>query len=109
MIRRPPRSTLFPYTTLFRSIGELAPLHFALDEGLHLPQALEHAVVQIAAVDERPDGCRPGFPATPRTRGRAGPDLRVTPPLPPRARQGMPQRARTPPPAAPGPPSTRSP
>src|SRR2546426_9017226 len=24
MIRRPPRSTLFPYTTLFRSIGELA-------------------------------------------------------------------------------------
>src|SRR3989454_7619126 len=25
MIRRPPRSTLFPYTTLFRSIGRLAP------------------------------------------------------------------------------------
>src|SRR3712207_8689879 len=24
MIRRPPRSTLFPYTTLFRSDGELA-------------------------------------------------------------------------------------
>src|SRR5260370_39020940 len=24
MIRRPPRSTLFPYTTLFRSIGEIA-------------------------------------------------------------------------------------
>src|SRR5256885_8130735 len=24
MIRRPPRSTLFPYTTLFRSIAELA-------------------------------------------------------------------------------------
>src|SRR2546430_9818182 len=24
MIRRPPRSTLFPYTTLFRSIGERA-------------------------------------------------------------------------------------
>src|SRR2546426_7015190 len=23
MIRRPPRSTLFPYTTLFRSIGQL--------------------------------------------------------------------------------------
>src|SRR3989454_11488611 len=26
MIRRPPRSTLFPYTTLFRSIVVLAPL-----------------------------------------------------------------------------------
>src|SRR2546430_15773352 len=24
MIRRPPRSTLFPYATLFRSLGELA-------------------------------------------------------------------------------------
>src|SRR5690348_18220314 len=26
MIRRPPRSTLFPYTTLFRSGGELLPV-----------------------------------------------------------------------------------
>src|SRR3712207_7176093 len=25
MIRRPPRSTLFPYTTLFRSLGEQHP------------------------------------------------------------------------------------
>src|SRR5256885_8422558 len=25
MIRRPPRSTLFPYTTLFRSVRELCP------------------------------------------------------------------------------------
>src|SRR3712207_9557494 len=25
MIRRPPRSTLFPYTTLFRSAGSVAP------------------------------------------------------------------------------------
>src|SRR3712207_8967070 len=25
MIRRPPRSTLFPYTTLFRSPGEIEP------------------------------------------------------------------------------------
>src|SRR2546430_4193118 len=27
MIRRPPRSTLFPYTTLFRSILRLVPAH----------------------------------------------------------------------------------
>src|SRR2546422_4657242 len=27
MIRRPPRSTLFPYTTLFRSIRAAAPVH----------------------------------------------------------------------------------
>src|SRR3712207_7014634 len=30
MIRRPPRSTLFPYTTLFRSVGrgQVVDLHF---------------------------------------------------------------------------------
>src|SRR5688572_31115814 len=29
MIRRPPRSTLFPYTTLFRSTAAITPLAFA--------------------------------------------------------------------------------
>src|SRR3712207_9268496 len=33
MIRRPPRSTLFPYTTLFRSV--LADLQLPLAEGIH--------------------------------------------------------------------------
>src|SRR3989475_7213149 len=28
MIRRPPRSTLFPYTTLFRSVAELSAQRF---------------------------------------------------------------------------------
>src|SRR3712207_9385098 len=46
MIRRPPRSTLFPYTTLFRSLGGEVPVlaaglgvgeHHAVDE---LPQAV---------------------------------------------------------------------
>src|SRR5437899_12613426 len=32
MIRRPPRSTLFPYTTLFRSGAVLCPLPCALPE-----------------------------------------------------------------------------
>src|SRR3712207_7429218 len=32
MIRRPPRSTLFPYTTLFRSAGTPAVLHEVVDE-----------------------------------------------------------------------------
>src|SRR5260221_978017 len=31
MIRRPPRSTLFPYTTLFRSRGQLGDLAWRLD------------------------------------------------------------------------------
>src|SRR5438034_8075343 len=32
MIRRPPRSTLFPYTTLFRSIAGLHPEDFVVEE-----------------------------------------------------------------------------
>src|SRR5690554_7365906 len=32
MIRRPPRSTLFPYTTLFRSVGVLELIHQQMPE-----------------------------------------------------------------------------
>src|SRR3712207_9195860 len=43
MIRRPPRSTLFPYTTLFRSQGD----HFVLT-GIPLPDAyVEAASVKL--------------------------------------------------------------
>src|SRR2546422_7113684 len=35
MIRRPPRSTLFPYTTLFRSRSALADVHVAQAHGEH--------------------------------------------------------------------------
>src|SRR2546430_5516747 len=38
MIRRPPRSTLFPYTTLFRS-RHRARRHFRADHRLRLEQA----------------------------------------------------------------------
>src|SRR2546426_3439626 len=42
MIRRPPRSTLFPYTTLFRSIHDLARQHQPQDvterEGANLDE-----------------------------------------------------------------------
>src|SRR3712207_7820005 len=44
MIRRPPRSTLFPYTTLFRSRGQDARL-----SGHALP--VEHGVVDRLLVD----------------------------------------------------------
>src|SRR3989442_9821754 len=30
MIRRPPRSTLFPYTTLFRSLDQVEAVHLAV-------------------------------------------------------------------------------
>ena len=35
MIRRPPRSTLFPYTTLFRSLSDLAVLQAFVETILH--------------------------------------------------------------------------
>src|SRR2546427_5506801 len=44
MIRRPPRSTLFPYTTLFRSrLGELAP---GSQQAIHLLIAVLGLVVK---------------------------------------------------------------
>src|SRR3712207_6908610 len=46
MIRRPPRSTLFPYTTLFRSLAELGEVRAEV-------LAAEDAVVQKAPVDVR--------------------------------------------------------
>src|SRR3989454_8004426 len=38
MIRRPPRSTLFPYTTLFRSVADDAPVQ---DNECPLPNVFE--------------------------------------------------------------------
>src|SRR5256885_12091265 len=40
MIRRPPRSTLFPYTTLFRSLGGYGRARFS---GRNPPSAMEIA------------------------------------------------------------------
>src|SRR2546429_5537572 len=54
MIRRPPRSTLFPYTTLFRSIdaavarnGEHALEHRAQEAPVPGPRPLAHAGAQV--------------------------------------------------------------
>src|SRR3712207_8786092 len=51
MIRRPPRSTLFPYTTLFRSVGaavvdeeQLAPLRQVVQEARQLLPVVQQAV-----------------------------------------------------------------
>src|SRR2546429_7402166 len=59
MIRRPPRSTLFPYTTLFRSpAGGHDPVQHRLPalqrerpRGIHLP---EH-VIDLAVAADEPD------------------------------------------------------
>src|SRR5258707_7938573 len=48
MIRRPPRSTLFPYTTLFRSGGgtDCGTLHLAADKGLEGGEIVLEAAAQ---------------------------------------------------------------
>src|SRR5687768_17884758 len=43
MIRRPPTSTLFPYTTLFRSSRVTAPKQARINHRLSLGKALRHA------------------------------------------------------------------
>src|SRR2546430_4467437 len=57
MIRRPPRSTLFPYTTLFRSLLEQPPaervpqalrlLHDLLQHEMRVPAALHGGEVPV--------------------------------------------------------------
>src|SRR5258707_9807448 len=51
MIRRPPRSTLFPYTTLFRSRHRADPL-VRLDSGHRLPRELD-AREEVAHLDRK--------------------------------------------------------
>src|SRR5258708_20355760 len=57
MIRRPPRSTLFPYTTLFRSINEsTGAWTFAQSEPLdHLPtvQGEEGKTLDLSGLDRK--------------------------------------------------------
>src|SRR5260221_1830266 len=48
MIRRPPRSTLFPYTTLFRSKVAL----ITIDKGAEVPSFDEDALLGVIAVNE---------------------------------------------------------
>src|SRR2546430_12362121 len=71
MIRRPPRSTLFPYTTLFRSRHRCPDRPGPLLEGSH-----DHEGVPLAARVCDPDGPRP-----PRA------DLRRPVPLPRRSEE----------------------
>src|SRR3712207_9125256 len=53
MIRRPPRSTLFPYTTLFRSKGRgiaIVGVNYRLSPRAHNPQYTEDAAQAVAWV-----------------------------------------------------------
>src|SRR5438270_1460752 len=52
MLRRPPRSTLFPYTTLFRSLAEFMPLLAALALSVIIMIALAYAIELLDCVGE---------------------------------------------------------
>src|SRR2546427_13203114 len=56
MIRRPPRSTLFPYTTLFRSYLRLAPsiphAHHMRGHELRRAGRIEEAIQEFRKADE---------------------------------------------------------
>src|SRR5258707_7348743 len=55
MIRRPPRSTLFPYTTLFRSVGQsfhLAPDDFIFGSHRSHGEILAKSFSAIAQLEE---------------------------------------------------------
>src|SRR3712207_8865675 len=53
MIRRPPRSTLFPYTTLFRSRHPVVDGHAQRDRGVLEVRAVERAPGQPAQATGR--------------------------------------------------------
>src|SRR5688572_28082958 len=56
MIRRPPRSTLFPYTTLFRSAGAVDPDLLAGMKARSIgPSGMSGRVAAVDAVESNPD------------------------------------------------------
>src|SRR3712207_9437412 len=92
MIRRPPRSTLFPYTTLFRS----NPQNFArFDDPVHAVRGFveliryyqeKHNARSAAAIMKRysPPGDCSGAPSVPPSERREGggcPENETTPPV----------------------------
>src|ERR1035441_5016761 len=76
MIRRPPRSTLFPYTTLFRSEARTRQAGTGLRLGLRLPGAGPRFARHAEAAEDQPrlpeEGHRPDGRAGLSVAGRAG-------------------------------------
>src|SRR2546429_6803530 len=84
MIRRPPRSTLFPYTTLFRSVGRESACRTAETRRPRPPpdRPVDRGLLRR---DRRRARSSPRRPAPPRARVRArawGGGLSRRPPLP---------------------------
>src|SRR2546427_11430384 len=55
MIRRPPRSTLFPYTTLFRSREEEMEMQVESEANQYIPFALEEVSLDFQVIGAIPN------------------------------------------------------
>src|SRR5438477_3601963 len=89
MLRRPPRSPLFPYTTLFRSearmapeAGPRAPGRFGPYGGRYVPETLMAALEELERVYEtarRDPGLWAGLEGLLKDYVEHGPEARVAP------------------------------
>src|SRR2546430_11301447 len=57
MIRRPPRSTLFPYTTLFRSSRTSAHAPVSSRAFTFFPHCARSRIASVSSYSPRGDGC----------------------------------------------------
>src|SRR3712207_7209255 len=66
MIRRPPRSTLFPYTTLFRSLPRAVAQEQGRGAGVPVHRGPAREGGRLRPRDEAPGGVRARVPALPQ-------------------------------------------
>src|SRR2546430_9089809 len=95
MIRRPPRSTLFPYTTLFRSRAAL-PTHLRRDrqDAVRVPVAPARAGAAVPALHRPPAARAAGLEnGRAMSGGTLLPPLLALCPAPPPARGVQPAKA----------------
>src|SRR5258708_17367728 len=96
MIRRPPRSTLFPYTTLFRSLGRRGRRRRHADAGgsaAHVDRVLAPAAGPAAAVRGVRCAARPDGPvARTREAGMSGAATLISIPTPALEAKGLVRR-----------------
>src|SRR3712207_9547520 len=72
MIRRPPRSTLFPYTTLFRSGGDVGEAFEVLAAGVAAVFARARALAAVAGTFEHEVGVAVALVGAPGVGGGRG-------------------------------------
>src|SRR5574337_1056214 len=79
MIRRPPRSTLFPYTTLFRSRGERPLVELYLEPGVFSEPCTEKLPLRVDCIHRLEFGEVSGHRVLiKRGPGNRGPDRKST-------------------------------